>query len=418
MISQCNINKIISLVEKHKEILQVLVAKQHSSKLVGGCVRDFLKYGIFADDIDISTTLKPNEVKEILRKYEQNNKNKKITILDRDEKYGTIVVLIDNQRYEITTTRADIDCFGRQANVKFCEDFELDSNRRDFTINALYVGLDCKIYDFHNGIEDLQNNKINFIGDIEKRIKEDFLRIVRFFRFATKFNNFNFDNSVIGAIKSNKASLKTLSRERIRNELWKMLSYSNWFEGLKSIEHYNIINDLFLVKNYKTIENKSNFFDILITSSTNNTQKTSYGEIVKLFYFFDYNFAILNEFFDKLKFTNNEKKFVLFLQKNWNYFDNFKKNNLFEIDLKKILYNAVFDNKKDYIVSILSLFQPKQQEFIINFINSCVELPIKSSDLIELGFTGKKLGEIIEKLKIKWIKNNFKATKNQLFDNL
>ena len=420
MVSQYNINNISLLIEKHKEILQLLTTN-HNTKLVGGCVRDFLKYGIFAYDIDISTTLKPNEVKEILIKYQKNNKNKKTTILDRDEKYGTIVVLIDNQRYEITTTRADIDCFGRQAKVEFCEDFELDSKRRDFTINALYVGLDCKICDFHNGLEDLQTNTIRFIGDANKRIKEDFLRIVRFFRFTTKFNNFQFNSKIIDIIQKNKKSLLTLSRERIRNELWKLLSYKNWFEGLKSIENYSIISDLFLIKNYTTIDNKNNFFDNTNQANTNKLQynnEIKYSEVVKLFYFFNYDFVILNEFFEKLKFTNNEKKFVLFLQKNWKCFDNFIKNKLFEMDLKKILYDTMFDNKQDYISSILSLFHQKQQEIILDFINSCVELPIKSSDLIKLGFTGKTLGEIIEKLTTKWIKSNFKATKNQLFDDL
>ena len=109
---------IEKLVEKHRDILQIISKNESkTSKLVGGCVRDFLQFGIFADDIDISTTFLPDEVIELLKNYKKANKNKDVVILDKDKKYGTIVVLIDNVRYEITTTRADIACFGREAKV-------------------------------------------------------------------------------------------------------------------------------------------------------------------------------------------------------------------------------------------------------------------------------------------------------------
>ena len=216
-------NKVSVLIEKHKEILQLLNSqKSQSAMLVGGCVRDFLMYGKISEDTDISTTLTPDEVKDLLWKWKESNKIDNVVILDRDKQYGTIVVLFNGVRYEITTTRADIACFGRQAKVEFCKDFPADSMRRDFTMNALYLSIDGEIFDYHEGLQDLRQNKVVFIGDADKRIKEDYLRILRFFRFSSKFDNFDFDGNILSVLKENIGGLANVSRERVKNEMWKL----------------------------------------------------------------------------------------------------------------------------------------------------------------------------------------------------
>ena len=245
-------NKVSVLIEKHKDILQLLNSqKSQLAMLVGGCVRDFLMYGKIPEDTDISTTLIPDEVK---------NKMDDVVILDRDKQYGTIVVLFNGVRYEITTTRTDIACFGRQAKVEFCKDFQADSMRRDFTINALYLSIDGEIFDYHGGLQDLKQNKVVFIGDADKRIKEDYLRILRFFRFSTKFDNFDFDGNILSVLKENIGGLANVSRERVKNEMWKMLSYSKWFEGLLALKNTGFIKDVFLLPNGAEMQNDDNMF--------------------------------------------------------------------------------------------------------------------------------------------------------------
>ena len=390
---------IEKLVEKHKEILQVISKNDiKTSKLVGGCVRDFLQFGIFADDIDISTTFLPDEVIELLKNYKKVNKNKDVVILDKDKKYGTIVVLIDNVRYEITTTRADIACFGREAKVAFCESFEEDSKRRDFTINALYVGLDCKLWDFHNGIDDLKNRLIRFIGNADKRIKEDYLRSVRFFRFSAKFNNFNFSKEIIKTLQDNKQGLHQLSRERIRSEIWKMLNYKTWFDGLKSIEKCELLEDIFCLTNYNTTTSNNNFFEVF--DKKYSTKK--YMEVIKLFYFFGYNFDILTTFEEKLKLQNDEKKFIVFLQQCWFLL----KENELNIELKTIIFHDKIKNN-NYILSILPLLNQDKQRVIVDFAEKIKPLPISANELIKLGYNGSKLGEKLTELTQKWIESDF-----------
>ena len=390
---------IEKLVEKHKEFLQVISKNDiKTSKLVGGCVRDFLQFGIFADDIDISTTFLPDEVVELLKNYKKANKNKDIVILDKDKKYGTIVMLIDSMRYEITTTRADIACFGREAEVEFCESFEEDSKRRDFTINALYVGINCKLCDFHSGIDDLKNGLIRFIGNADKRIKEDYLRIIRFFRFSTKFNNFNFNQEIVKTLQENKNGLHKLSRERIRSEIWKMLSYKTWFDGLKSIEKCELIEDIFCLTNYKTTTSSDIFFEVF--DKKYNTKK--YAEVIKLLYFFDYNFDILITFEEKLKLQNDEKKFIVFLTKCWSLLQE----NELNIELKNIIFYDKIKNN-NYILSILPLLNQERQRSIVDFAEEIKPLPISANELIKLGYNGATLGEKLAELTQKWIESDF-----------
>lgn len=395
------------LIKKHKIIFEILNKdNKDSSRLVGGCVRDFIQTGVISNDIDISTIFTPEEVIKKLEEYRQTKEcqNKYIlTILDKDKQYGTIIAIFEDkktkqtQRYEITTTRADIECFGRQANVVFCKDFKEDSTRRDFTINALYVDEQGKIFDFHNGIEDLKNNKIIFIGDAEKRIKEDYLRIVRFFRFATKFDNFNFDEQTLNIIKANKEGLLQLSRERIKSEIWKLLEYDNWFIGIKSLKDNDLIEEIFLIENPVIRGNFENF-------EANN--------IVKLFYFFNYKRKIMLELKEKLKFTREEKKLCDFLTDIW-YLTN--KGSELTLDAKIKIFS---EKNKNYITYCFPLFNEEILSQIENFISRIKDLPITSQEIINLGYQGKELGEKIKLATKLWIESNFKAKKKDILKSL
>ena len=387
---------LTALLLKHEVIFNILQEDNEESKLVGGCVRDFLIYGIISEDTDVSTTLSPQAVILKLQKYKHKHNDVNCIILDKDIRYGTIVAIINKRKYEITTTRSDIRCFGRQAEVKFCKDFYIDSQRRDFTINAIYLGDDGKIVDFHGGLNDLQNGIIRFIGKPKKRIEEDYLRIIRFFRFATKFSFFNFEDKVLQDIQEVKTKLAYISRDRIRNEIFKILEYDNWYRGLSIMHEYDLLKNIFLLHKYGINTNNPHFFG---------------NKIVQIFYFFNYDVKCLINFKTTLRFTKNECKFTDFLIHFWQITNN---GTIFNLDVKLL----IFYSPNLYIMDIIKLFNEKIQQQITAFLSIVKPSPVNSYDILNSGLTGKAIGVKKKELDKIWIKNNFTLTKQELLQYL
>ena len=150
-------------------------------RIVGGAVRNFLLNKKITD-YDLSCKYTPDEILDIL-----NNNNIKALTIGKD--FGTITAIINHKSFEITSTREDIQTDGRHAIVKYTNDFRIDAERRDFTFNALYLDFNNNLYDYFNGVEDLKNGIVRFIGNPEERIKEDYLRILRLFRFYSFYAN-------------------------------------------------------------------------------------------------------------------------------------------------------------------------------------------------------------------------------------
>ena len=163
---------------------------------------------------DLATSLEPHEVKKKLAE-------KNIKVIDTGILYGTVTVILNKKKFEITTLRKDVSTDGRRANVQFTLDWEQDALRRDFTINAIYADMDGRIFDPLNGISDLKNGNIKFIGHPEERIQEDYLRILRYFRFFIQYSTSEYDEDVIKYIKQNINGLNKISNERIFDELKK-----------------------------------------------------------------------------------------------------------------------------------------------------------------------------------------------------
>lgn len=185
---------------------------QFPIRVVGGCVRDVLSNKI-PKDWDMCTSAKPEQTFEIL-------KSAGLKPYDISNGHGTVCFDYDNETIEITTLRVDEKTDGRHAKVRFVDDFKLDASRRDFTINAMSMDRDYKIYDYFNGQSDLINRKINFVGRPAIRIKEDYLRILRFFRFVGRFSSYDkIDNKTALDIFNNREGLKKISGERIWSEM-------------------------------------------------------------------------------------------------------------------------------------------------------------------------------------------------------
>ena len=154
-------------------------------RYVGGCIRKVIQKEI-VDDIDLATNLSPQQVCEALKK---NNINYYKTGVE----HGTITAVIDDYKFEITSLREDIKTDGRHAEVRFSTDWKKDASRRDFTINSIYSDIEGNLFDPFNGKEDLENGVVKFIGDPEQRIKEDYLRILRYLRFHLGYSKHKHD---------------------------------------------------------------------------------------------------------------------------------------------------------------------------------------------------------------------------------
>ncbi|XP_054716084.1 CCA tRNA nucleotidyltransferase 1, mitochondrial-like [Uloborus diversus] len=193
---------------------------RHELRIAGGAVRDLLM-DRRPEDIDFATTATPQEMREMFEKEGVRMLHKK------GEAHGTVTVRInDLQNFEVTTLRVDVKTDGRHAEVEFTTDWELDAGRRDLTINAMFLGLDGTLYDYFNGKEDLEKRRVRFVGDPECRIREDYLRILRYFRFYGRIAQKPEDHEpkTLEAIRRNAEGLKSISGERLWMELKKILA--------------------------------------------------------------------------------------------------------------------------------------------------------------------------------------------------
>ena len=230
-----NLIKLNDNVEA-KQIFQLLNSNEYDvvCLFVGGCVRDLL-YGKENSDIDFATSLKPNQVK---KKLISSN----ISFDDSYEKYGSIKVFLNGKFFEINTLRNDFDQDGRQANVMFTQDWRQDALRRDFTINAIYCDLQGRVYDPFKGVDDIRNGVIKFIGNPDKKIKEDYLRALRYIRFFIQYSQIDYDEYVLNSIKKYQYNIENLSKARLIDELKKIL-----ITGLANhLFQNNYIKDLYL----------------------------------------------------------------------------------------------------------------------------------------------------------------------------
>ena len=167
-----NVEKIFDAIESYSNEAEI--------RYVGGCVRKIIN-NEKVDDIDLATNIEPTKVKEALE-------NKNLNYFETGIEHGTITALIENDKFEITSLRSDIKTDGRHAEIEFTTDWIKDAERRDFTINSIYADINGNLFDPFDGKKDLENGLIKFVGEPEKRIKEDYLRILRYFRFFALYS--------------------------------------------------------------------------------------------------------------------------------------------------------------------------------------------------------------------------------------
>ena len=197
------------------DVLAALNGDGEEARIVGGAVRNAL-LGEPPGDIDLATTATPEEV---TRRAHAAGFKAVPTGVD----HGTVTIVAHGHPFEVTTLREDVETFGRKAKVAFGRDWRADAERRDFTMNALSLSADGTVHDYVGGLSDLKARRVRFIGDPAKRIAEDYLRILRFFRFHALYGGGDSDREGLHACVAGREGLRELSRERVRMELFKLL---------------------------------------------------------------------------------------------------------------------------------------------------------------------------------------------------
>ena len=358
---------------------------------VGGCVRNHLQAKKI-DDIDIATIFTPEELKKKLQ-------NSKFKIIDTGLDHGSVTVILNKKKFEFTTLRKDVSTDGRHAEIKTIDDWREDSKRRDFTINAIYLTKKGKIFDPQQGINDLKNNTIKFIGDPQTRIEEDFLRIIRFVRFTIQYNS-SVDNSTVKAIKLKLNGIKNLSKERVLSELSKILKLENFIninENNELLEIFHLIfpefKNIKRLKNFKLIKNNINYSEILLLSILLVDTKNNHE-------YFTHKYNIPNKIRDDLYLLGNKFKISL---AETEFFKKKLKNHLYDIGLKKlkILYCLNLLDKKKISMKDINFFRDIEKISIPKF-------PFDGKYLLKRGVQeGKKIGIILKEAEKIWVENNF-----------
>ena len=404
-----NLNFLDNSFEKLKKELKIETifnsiekfSKNSEIRYVGGCVRKILNNEEI-DDIDLAVNLNPTEVSEVLKK---NN----IRFYSTGIEHGTVTALVDKKKFEITSLREDIITDGRHAKVRFSSDWNKDASRRDFTINAVYADINGNLFDPFDGKKDLENGKVNFIGDPEKRIKEDYLRILRYIRFFLSYSKHEHEEKIISAVRKNLDGVSQISSERLLDEFRKFF-YSKGFLRLNddsfSMEIIELIFPQF--KNISVFKSLNNFalkkindldfiffLSILIVDGSDNTD------------YFMYKFNI----------SKKDKKRINFLN---NFYSNissktFTTKNLSKIfyyegkqSLLDLLYFQIFRSKKidKKIISFIDYFKDKEPPL----------LPLRAITLMTKYNIpeGKELGDKLKKIENKWVDNDFKISDSEI----
>jgi len=218
------------------EIFNAIGARGYDIRVVGGAIRDTL-FSRSVSDLDFATTALPEEVMECAAKAG-------LKVIPTGLKHGTVTIIADGKPFEVTTLRKDVETYGRHAKVAYTDDWAEDASRRDFTINALYADADGALFDPLGGYGDIAERNIRFIGDAGERVREDYLRILRFFRFHAYFGDGEFDARALRACVQGRGGLQGLSAERVNSELMRLLCAPRAAEALQGMFDYGLLVDV------------------------------------------------------------------------------------------------------------------------------------------------------------------------------
>ena len=370
---QLDLKKKIEITAELKKLNDIFNKNKREIRIVGGAVRD-LALDKSPKDIDLATDATPQEMQTMFD-------NAGIRHIPTGIEHGTITAVINGEEFEITTLRADVETDGRRAEVEFVRSWEEDAKRRDLTYNAMSMDFQGNLYDYHGGMDDLQNKVTRFVGDPAERIKEDYLRTLRYFRFQGRLDKPTFDKETMQAIANNTDGLKQLSVERVWMEMGKILSGSNIQQILNAMQETGVLGAIGL--NAKPSQNLMDGGDPII-----NLARITDDESIGL------RWKMSNEEKGKLGFLISQKGQTH--DKKW-YTDMMADG----FDRTQLDALARYNNQDDMIAYVKSFKAP--------------EFPVDGNDLMQLGHErGPKIGQTLNALRAQWKAGNFSASKDEL----
>lgn len=356
------------------------------ARLVGGCVRNAL-LATRNSDVDIAVN----------RPVEQNVitlRNQGIRVIPTGLKNGTVTAVVGARRYHVSSLRVDVLSFGRQVKTQFTEDWVSDAHRRDFTLNAIYADLDGTFYDPVGGLSDLKAGKIRFVGDPKKRIQEDYLRIMRFFRFYAWYGRGEPDSGALAACRLFANKLETLSGERILHEIVRLLGALNPLPAIHFMGVTNVLNQIFpdgfYIDRLTRLLGVDNEIDPLRRLGA--LACGSYADIECLA--------------QRLPFSNKQKMRLLGMSLPQKDVRKWKDPTNMSVALYKFGRENVID---------LAFLEGDMAVVRLAQLTTVPYFPIKGRDVLAIGVSqGPEVGEILSFLEQRWIRGGFKAGRAEL----
>lgn len=370
-------------------------------RFVGGCVRNAL-LGEAVGDLDLATTLLPGDVVERLEETG-------IKVIPTGIQHGTVTAVSGRQSFEITTLRIDKRADGRHAEVEFCEDWLADARRRDFTINALYADIEGNIYDpLGCGASDLARRRVVFVGDAGIRICEDYLRILRFFRFSLYYASGRMDCDGLAACRMYARRIGQLSRERVTQEFFKILSHQACAPVLGAMREAGILSGLFA-----SDFNTKRFGIVVSLPEVPEGGGLDAVLMFRLFLLCGGGARGWKKVFNSLILSRKQKQI-------------FEKIMTLKINTKRIgvlfVQRLLIEEGSGFVCLVLALAVARdrisEKEFHVLcdkiFAHPVPKFPVEASDLMALGYYGAALGEALSKVKRRWIRSGFVMSREQL----
>ncbi len=383
-----------------RTLLEVCDAQDIPVRFVGGCVRDAL-LGKQSQDLDLATPVPPETVQE---KLSTQNINVVPTGID----HGTVTVIIEGKPFEITTLRKDVETYGRHAKVAFTSDWAEDAARRDFTMNALSMDSDGTVYDYFTGFEDLTAGRVQFVGIPADRIQEDYLRILRLFRFYAYYGKEELGQEALLACQEFAGEIKTLSGERIHAEFFKILLAPNPAPVLELMQKHGVLGAILEVKDLKALAT------LVELEKSHDLATTAVRRLTSLLAFLDKPENI-DAFAQSFKLSNKEKKHlaqlndkqaVQLITKPFHRGLYFLGPDIFLDHI--LLMHVAGDFEEGAFEDALQAWKHWQPQ----------TFPLTGQDALELGLEGKAVGATLSQTENWWVDQSFAPSREECLAHL
>jgi len=375
-----------------RQIFKAFHEAGHEARVVGGAVRDALR-GRPVSDIDLAVNVPPETMCAVL-------KAAGMKVVPTGLDHGTVTVVVDHKSFEITSLRRDIETDGRHAKVTYTENWRDDAARRDFTFNALYVDAKGHIYDYFQGREDLAQGRVHFIGNAAQRIREDVLRILRFFRFFAWFGEGDPDKDGLKACQDLAVLLPHISAERVGHEIKKLLAAPNPYKSLVAMQQSGVLP--ILLPNLLPFNSSHKLF---ILEEKHGVRSSP---LRRLLSFMHHKPSDIEDVVKRLKLSNREAKTL----QNVAFLSGSLLNRLDSSPLSAILYDYGSESVLDAFL-IQASHHPEIESQIPAVLSACSSwekpvFPLRGEDLLKINLKpGPEIGQILRQTEIWWVQKGF-----------